>query len=105
MYCHRFPTLACVTGNGRVRSPEDNKAPLTVSEISSVREDKAKTVSLLRWEEAERMVSVTYVNHFKPRYFGAAEKTTCAVVKNDKGYRCQVRMPVTRSCFPTRKSG
>ena len=59
MYCHQFPTLACVTGNGWVRSPADNKAPLTVSEISGFREEEAKTVSPLRWEEAERMVSVT----------------------------------------------
>ncbi len=68
MYCHRFPTPACVTGNGRVRSPEDNKAPSAASGISGDREVKTKTVSLLRWEEAERMVCVTYVNHFKPRY-------------------------------------
>ena len=52
------------------------------------------------------MVCVIYVNRCKPRYFGAAEMTNfvccckasmTAVVKNDKGQSCLVRVPKTRS--------
>ena len=96
MYYHQFPTLGCVAGNGKVLSPKDNKAHLTnnYSEIISDREVKEKTASLLRWGDVEGVISVTYVNHFKPRCFGAVEKTnfvSCCignettVVKNDKG--------------------
>ena len=53
------------------------------------------------------------VNHFKPRYpisqangagFGAAEETIHAVVKNDKRYSSGVRLPATRSCFPSNRN-
>jgi len=56
------------------------------------------------------MVRVTDVNHCKPRYCGAAEKTSfvlcciqsvTAVVKNDKGYGYQARGPMIRSHFLT----
>jgi len=51
MYCHRFSTLGCVAGNGKVLSPKNNKAHLTISKISVGREVKAKTASLMRCEE------------------------------------------------------
>jgi len=53
------------------------------------------------------MVCVTNVNHCKPRYFGAAEKTKIsfffkaktAVVKTDKGYSCQVRVLMAHNYY------
>ena len=68
-----------------MRSPEDTAAPSTVSGIRPSREGRPKTVSLIRWGELEEVVCLTQVNRRKPRYFGSAQETECAVDKTSRG--------------------